>query len=67
MMNGVFRFDVNLFYWAGSAGKHCKKISRFPDVYKNLLMTQLCTNSSEASPTIWSCYANLNHYHYSFL
>ena len=20
---------------------------------------------SEASPTIWSCYANLNHYHYS--
>ena len=24
-------------------------------------------NSSEASPTIWSYYANLNHYHYSFL
>ena len=24
-------------------------------------------NSSEASPTIWTCYANLNHYHYSFL
>ena len=24
-------------------------------------------NSSEASPTIWSSYANLNHYHYSFL
>ena len=23
--------------------------------------------SSEASPTIWSCYANLDHYHYSFL
>ena len=23
--------------------------------------------SSEASPTVWSCYANLNHYHYSFL
>ena len=23
--------------------------------------------SSEASPTIWSCYANSNHYHYSFL
>ena len=23
--------------------------------------------SSEASSTIWSCYANLNHYHYSFL
>ena len=23
--------------------------------------------SSEASPTIWPCYANLNHYHYSFL
>ena len=25
------------------------------------------TSSSVASPTIWSCYANLNHYHYSFL
>ena len=25
-----------------------------------------CT-CSEASPTIWSCYANLNHYHNSFL
>ena len=24
-------------------------------------------NRSEGSPTIWSCYANLNHYHYSFL
>ena len=24
-------------------------------------------HSSEASPTIWSCYVNLNHYHYSFL
>ena len=23
--------------------------------------------NSEASPTIWSCYANLNRYHYSFL
>ena len=23
--------------------------------------------SSKASPKIWSCYANLNHYHYSFL
>ena len=25
------------------------------------------TSSSEASPTIWSWYPNLNHYHYSFL
>lgn len=39
-MNDVFRLGVNLLYWAGSAGKHCKKISRFLDVYKNLLMTQ---------------------------
>ena len=23
--------------------------------------------SNEPSPTIWSCYANLNHYYYSFL
>ena len=23
--------------------------------------------SSQASPTIWSCHANLNHYHHSFL
>ena len=29
--------------------------------------TACITNSSEASPTIWSCYENLNHYHYSFL
>ena len=24
-------------------------------------------DNREASMTIWSCYANLNHYHYSFL
>ena len=33
----------------------------------NLKRSTPCIYSSEASPTIWSCYANLNHYHYSFL
>ena len=32
-----------------------------------LHVTRLLPISNEASPTIWSCYANLNHYHYSFL
>ena len=29
--------------------------------------TPMLSLSSEAGPTFWSCYANLNHYHYLFL
>ena len=39
----------------------------FSDVFdENLGHTTILIHSSEASPTIWSCYGNLNH-HYSFL
>ena len=31
------------------------------------VIIRLRVSSSEASLTIWSCYANLNHYHHLFL
>ena len=65
-----------LFTTFADVGRYSKpQTSLLPDVDTNLrtiaqwryiIVTDL-TSSSEASPTIWSCYASLNPYHYSFL
>ena len=46
---------------------HEQKVLHLQEPYNIIIVKYDNVTSSEASPTIWSCYANLNHYHYSFL
>ena len=64
--------------WASEVGlqeeatDYLRKLSSAADVIATpkvqlLQVSRTVAVSGEASPTIWLCYANLNHYHYSFL
>ena len=58
--------EVGSMGWIGASIPHsppCKYVC----CKTYLKISRPILPSSEASRTIWSCYANLNHYHYSYL
>ena len=58
------KFDLPASYWTDSLRGSKQERGIMHSVYPAVRQPGI---SGVASPTIWSCYANLNHYHYSFL
>ena len=69
-LEGLVKF-IQPFMAHLSKAKAAKMVRELLDLFLDMEVSTgtevLHVVSSEASPTIWSCYANLNHYHYSFL